>query len=186
MEFLTIIFIAVGLAMDAFAVSVVSGSLFKKLNVRHALQIAVFFGGFQALMPIIGSLAGLTVRDHIADYDHWIAFGLLAVVGGKMIYESFKMKPERQNFDPSSIAVLFMLSIATSIDALAVGFTISFIKISIIISAAVIGLVTFILSYCGVFIGKKFGHFFENKIEIAGGIILICIGLKILIQDLAL
>lgn len=182
MDIVTIIVIALGLAMDAFAVSIVSGSAYKRLEIKHALRIALFFGGFQALMPLIGSLAGLTVKDYIADYDHWIAFGLLTAVGGKMIYESFKIKAARGNFDPSNILTLLVLAVATSIDALAVGITLSLITTSIALAVTVIGLVTFALSYLGVFIGKKVGHFFESKIEALGGLTLIAIALKILLQ----
>ncbi len=182
MDIITIIVIAFGLAMDAFAVSIVSGSAYKRLEIKHALRIALFFGGFQALMPLIGSLAGLTVKAYIADYDHWIAFGLLTAVGGKMIYESFKIKAARGNFDPSNILTLLVLAVATSIDALAVGITLSLITTSIALAVTVIGLVTFALSYLGVFIGKKVGHFFESKIETLGGLTLIAIALKILLQ----
>ena len=184
MELVTILIIAVGLAMDAFAVSIVSGSVYKHLYVRHALRIAVFFGGFQALMPLIGSLAGLSVKEYIADYDHWVAFGLLSTVGGKMIYGSFKIKSVEENFDPSNIFILLLLSIATSIDALAIGITLSLITSSIAAAVIIIGLTTFVLSYLGVFIGKKFGYFFENKIEALGGLILIGLGVKILFEHL--
>jgi putative Mn2+ efflux pump MntP len=184
MELLTITVIAIGLAMDAFAVSIVSGSAYRQLKIEHALRMALFFGGFQAFMPLIGALAGLTVREYIADYDHWVAFALLIGVGGKMLYESFKIKPARQDFQPFNIAILLVLSIATSIDALAIGLTLSFLRLSIIRAAAVIGLVTFALSYLGVFIGKGFGHFFESKIEALGGLVLVGLGAKILIGHL--
>jgi putative Mn2+ efflux pump MntP len=184
MNLFTIIIIAVGLAMDTFAVSIASGSASKQVRVKQALQMALFFGGFQLVMPLIGSLAGLTLKKYIAGYDHWVAFGLLAAVGGKMIYESFKMKSTRKNFNFSNIFVLLVLSIATSIDALAVGITLSLITSSIGIAVIIIGLITFTLSYLGVFIGQKLGHFFENKIEAIGGLILIGIGLKIVLQHL--
>ncbi len=184
MNSITIIIIAVGLAMDAFVVSIVSGSTYRQLHIRHALRMALFFGAFQAIMPLIGSLAGLTFRDYIAHCDHWIAFGLLAAVGGKMIYESFKIKPEGERSDPSNILVLLVLSVATSIDALAVGITLSLLAGSILTAAGVIGLVTFILSYLGFESGKRFGHFFESRIEALGGVILIAIGVKILIEHL--
>ena len=184
MGLFTIIVMAVGLAMDAFAVSIVNGAAYKRLHIKHALLIAAFFGGFQAIMPLIGSLAGLTVKQYIEVYDHWIAFGLLGAVGGKMIYESFKIKPARQNRHPANISVLLVLSVATSIDAFAVGITLSLITASIAVAVIIIGLVTFALSYLGVFIGKKFGHFFESKIEAFGGIVLIAIGLKILLEHL--
>jgi putative Mn2+ efflux pump MntP len=182
MDYITIVVIAVGLAMDAFVVSVVSGSAYKQLRIRHALRIALFFGGFQAVMPLIGALAGLTLREYIESCHCWIAFGLLTAVGTKMIYESFKIKSVEENFDPSNIFVLLVLSVATSIDALAVGITLSLIAGSIITAAVIIGLITFVLSYLGVFIGKKFGHFFETKLEAVGGLILIGIGVKILLE----
>ncbi len=182
MDLVTIIVIAVGLAMDAFAVSIVSGSVYQQLHVRHALRMAVFFGGFQAFMPLIGSLVGMSVKDYITDYDHWVAFGLLAAVGGKMIYESFKIESAEKNLDPSNVLVLLILALATSIDALAIGITLSLIVSSIAVAVIIIGLVTFVLSYLGVFIGKRFGHFFENKIEALGGIILIGLGIKILFE----
>ena len=184
MGLFTIIIIALGLAMDAFAVSIVSGSAYKQLNVKHAFRIAVFFGGFQALMPLIGSLAGMSVKEYIANYDQWIAFGLLSAVGGKMIYESFKIAPAQENFNPSSILVLLVLSVATSIDALVIGITLSFLKVSIATAVVIIGLVTFVLSYLGVFIGKKFGHFFENKIQALGGLGLIALGAKTMLEHL--
>ncbi|MFC1605187.1 manganese efflux pump MntP family protein, partial [Planctomycetota bacterium] len=145
MELITIIVIAVGLAMDAFVVSIVSGAAYKQLHVKHALRMALFFGAFQAFMPLIGSLAGLSFKDYIADYDHWIAFALLAAVGGKMIYESFKIKSIEENPDPSNVFVLLVLSIATSIDALAIGITLSLIISSIAVAAIIIGLITFAL-----------------------------------------
>ena len=184
MVLLTIVIIAIGLAMDAFAVSIVSGAAYKQLNIKHAFRLALFFGGFQAFMPIVGFLAGLTVKQHIANYDHWIAFALLSAVGGKMIYESSKIKPAEQNLQPFNLPVLLVLSVATSIDALAVGITLSLLRISIIMAAVIIGLITFVLSYIGVFIGKNVGHFFESKIEALGGIILIAIGFKILLEHL--
>jgi putative Mn2+ efflux pump MntP len=184
MGLITIIIIALALAMDAFAVSIVSGTVYKQLKVKHALRMALSFGAFQAFMPLIGSLAGLTVRDHIAEYDHWVAFGLLSAVGGKMIYESFKIAPPGKNSNPASMAVLLFLSIATSIDALAVGITLSFLQVSIAVAVTIIGLITFVLSYLGVYIGKKAGHFSEGQIEAIGGLILIAIGIKILIEHL--
>jgi manganese efflux pump family protein len=184
MHLFTIIVMAVGLAIDAFVVSIVSGSAYKQLHVKHVLRMALFFGGFQALMPLIGFMAGLSVKQYIEFCDHWIAFGLLSAVGGKMIYESFRIKSIEEKFDPSNIFVLLMLSLATSIDALAIGITLSLFTSSVIVVVLVIGLVTFILSYFGVYIGKRFGHFFENKIEAVGGVILIGIGVKILFEHL--
>ena len=184
MGLITIVIIAVGLAMDAFAVSIVSGAVYRQLKVKQTFRIAIFFGGFQAFMPLIGFLAGLSVKEYIADYGHWVAFGLLSTVGGKMIYESFKIKSAQKNFNPSNILVLLVLSVATSIDALAIGVTLSFITSSIVTAVIIIGLVTFVLSYLGVCIGKKFGHFFENKIKAFGGLVLVGLGIKILFEHL--
>lgn len=170
--------------MDAFVVSIVSGSAFKQLHVRHVLRMALFFGAFQAIMPLIGSHTGLSLRDYILGWDHWIAFGLLAAVGIKMIYEASKIKSVGKNMNPSNIVVLLVLSVATSIDALAVGISLSLIVGSIIFSVGIIGLVTFFLSYLGVQIGKRFGHFFECRIKALGGLILISIGTKILFEHL--
>ena len=184
MEILSIALVAIALSMDAFAVSIVTGSIYKQLRIAHALRMALSFGGFQAFMPLIGSLLGRGLQAYIGAYDHWIAFGLLAFVGGKMIYESFAIESAEKNLNPANVGVLLTLSVATSIDALAIGVTLSLLSSSIILAAAFIGLVTFSLSYAGVAIGKRFGHFFESKIEIIGGLILIGIGLKILIQHL--
>ncbi len=183
-ELFVIIFVAVGLAMDAFTVSVITGAAYKELHIRHIFRMAAFFGIFQAVMPVVGYLAGLTVRQYIADYDHWVVFGILTAVGLKMIYESFKIKSERLAMHPSNLVMLFTLSIATSIDALAVGVTLSLITSSMARAVIIIGLVTFSLSYCGVYIGKRFGHFFESGIEAIGGLVLIGLGIKILLQHL--
>jgi putative Mn2+ efflux pump MntP len=180
----SIILIALGLAMDAFAVSVTSGITIKHLKINHAVTIALFFGSFQALMPVVGWAAGLSVRDFIADIDHWMAFGLLSFIGCKMIYEAIKVQSDEEEIDPLNIYMLLMLSIATSIDALAVGISFAFLEISIVTPVMVIGTVTFILSLLGVLVGDKIGHVFENKIEILGGIILIGIGVKILYEHL--
>ena len=181
----SILFISLGLAMDAFAVSIASGFTIHRLRVGHALRIAFFFGAFQAIMPVIGWLAGLSVQEYIASIDHWIAFGLLGFVGGRMIYEASIMGDDKDEKDPLNIYVLLMLSLATSIDALAVGLSLSFLNVAIALPAIVIGCVTFVLSFAGVYIGDRFGHFFESKIEVIGGIILIAIGVKILIEHLS-
>ena len=184
MDILTIFFISIGLAMDAFAVSIASGIAMKTLHVRRTFTIALFFGAFQAFMPVIGWFAGLSLRDMISSIDHWIAFLLLSAIGAKMIYEAWKIEETEKEIEVLSIYVLFVLSIATSIDALAVGLGFAFLNISIITPVIVIGLVTFILSCIGVLIGGRFGHLFEKKIETVGGIILICIGTKILLEHL--
>lgn len=182
MELLSIVMIAVGLSMDALAVSVVTGAAYKQLHVRHTLRMAGFFGGFQAIMPIIGYLAGLSISRYVSEYDHWVAFGILAAVGLKMIYESFKIKEERKAMHPANVVLLLALAIATSIDALAVGITLSLITKHIAEAIIVIGFVTFGLSCAGVYIGKRFGHFFESGIEAIGGLVLIGLGVKILLQ----
>jgi len=184
MDLLTILVIAVGLSMDAFAVSVASGAVYKKLEIRHAILMAVSFGAFQAIMPIAGWLAGLCFRRFIQDFDHWVAFAMLAIIGCKMIYEAFAIKKTDKKLQSMSFLVLLTLSVATSIDALAVGITLSLLNGAIVTTVIIIGLVTFGFSYAGVHIGKKFGHFFESKIEIIGGLVLIGIGTKILIEHL--
>jgi putative Mn2+ efflux pump MntP len=183
-QLITILFIAVGLAMDAFAVSVVAGGVHKDLRVRHALRMALFFGGFQTFMPVVGFFAGLGLKEYIKAFDHWIAFGLLCLVGGKMIYESFRLEAAEKNRDPSDLLTLLALSLATSIDALAVGITLSLLQASLALAVTIIGLVTFGLSCAGVFLGKRFGHLLDSKAEILGGLILIAIGVKILIEHL--
>jgi putative Mn2+ efflux pump MntP len=181
-ELLAVIVVAIGLAMDTFAVSIVTGAAYKQLHIRHTLRMAGFFGGFQAFMPLVGYLAGLSLKQYMQNYDHWIAFGILTAVGIKMIYESFKIEEEKNTPDPANLFVVLALAVATSIDALAVGVTISLITNFIALAVLIIGSVTFALSFAGVYIGKKFGHFFEGKIEIIGGLILIALGLKILFQ----
>jgi len=185
MDLITILFIAFGLAMDAFAVSVTSGVTLKQERVNNALRIGLHFGAFQAFMPLIGWLAGLKLKDFIAGVDHWIAFGLLSLIGGKMIWESMKMGSGGKPANDLTPLVLLSLSVATSIDALAVGVSFAFLKVGIVVPILVIGLVTFVLSFLGVMVGNKIGHFFERKIETLGGLILIGIGIKILIEHLA-
>ena len=183
---ITILLIAVGLAMDALAVSIASGITIKDLRIRNALTIALFFGSFQAFMPMLGWTAGLAARAFITGVDHWIAFVLLCLIGCKMIYESTKMGSIEKELDPLNIFVLLLLAVATSIDALAVGLSFAFLTMAILTPALIIGLITFSLSFLGVFVGNASGHFFESKIEIIGGLILIGIGLKILIEHTAL
>jgi len=187
MKLLEILLIALGLSMDAFAVSIASGATMKRLEIKNALKMGLFFGGFQTFMPVIGWFAGIGMKSFITGWDHWIAFGLLTLVGGKMIYEAVKIKEAEECGDrgcPFDTGILFVLAVATSIDALAVGITFSVLSVSIILPVLVIGAVTFVLSVAGVQLGVKGGHFFENKIEIAGGLILVGIGLKILLEHL--
>jgi len=183
MHYLEITIIGIGLAMDAFAVSVTSGVSIKKMELKHALTIALFFGGFQAIMPIIGWGGGLLFKDYINSFAHWIAFVILALIGIKMIYDSTKLKEESDESNPQNIYVLFSLAVATSIDALAVGITFSCLNYNIWEAAALIGIITFIISFIGTQLGKKLGHHLgEYKVEILGGVILIGIGIKIVLE----
>ncbi|MDN5354981.1 MAG: hypothetical protein PWQ09_1737 [Candidatus Cloacimonadota bacterium] len=184
MDIFSIIVIAIGLAMDAFAVSIASGVTIRCFKQRIAFRVAFFFGFFQAIMPVLGWLAGNSFRIYITSFDHWIAFGLLLFIGGKMIYESFYLEEKQKSCNPENILILFTLAIATSIDALAVGLSFSILNLNIIEPILIIGVITFVLSYIGVFIGDKFGSLFENKIEIIGGLVLIGIGIKILLEHL--
>jgi putative Mn2+ efflux pump MntP len=182
MDLISIILLAIALSMDAFSVSITRGLVWN-CNIKHAALIAVFFGGFQAVMPIIGWILGVQLSIYISAVAPWIAFALLIFIGTKMIYESFVMK-EEDICRFFSLKELLILSIATSIDALAAGVTFAFLNISIVIPIILIGIITFGLSFIGVFIGKKIGHLFESKIEMVGGVILIFIGFKILLEYL--
>jgi manganese efflux pump family protein len=183
MFFLTDFLLGLGLSMDAFAVSMSSGTTIRPFRVSDALKLALFFGGFQALMPVLGWFGGNAVSDFVSAYAPWIAFGLLAFIGVKMIYEAFYGSPEGKA-DHLSYPVLFMLAIATSIDALAVGISFAFLKTPILEPAVIIGCVTFFMAFCGAILGYRIGHFFENEVEILGGLILIGIGTKILAEHL--
>ena len=183
MDLVTIVFIAIALAMDAFAVSIVSGITIQRLRLKHVLRIALFFGIFQGVMPLIGWAAGHGFHDMMKDVDHWIAFGLLSFIGIKMIHESRTMEEDVCR-DSCTTSNLFILAFATSIDAFGVGLSLSIIDSTIFLPAAIIAVVTFSLSFVGVYIGDVFGHMFERKIEILGGSILILIGLSILNEHL--
>ena len=181
MDFISIIFLAFGLAMDAFSVSITRG-LTLKCDIKHALIIALFFGGFQALMPILGWFSGIQLESIISTIAPWIAFLLLLGIGIKMIYESVSTSGE-DICKFFSLRELLVLSVATSIDAFAIGVTFAILNTPIITPVIIIGLITFLLSFIGVYIGKNIGHLFENKIEILGGLILIAIGFKILLEN---
>lgn len=181
---ITTIFIALGLAADAFAVSITRGISIKCLKPRQALVIALFFGAFQAGMPVLGWFFGSALIDLIRAFDHWVAFGLLGLIGGKMIYEAVSHKADEQVCVELSLTLLLMLSVATSIDALAVGVTFACLNTPILQPIIIIGVVTFLLSVVGVYLGNLCGNRFEHKIEIIGGIILIAIGSKILLEHL--
>ncbi|EKQ54132.1 MAG: putative membrane protein [Methanobacterium sp. Maddingley MBC34] len=176
-------FLAVGLAMDAFSVSITRGMLLK-CNLKYALTIAIFFGAFQALMPVAGWLAGEQLASLVEVWAPWIAFILLALVGGKMIYEGLQEEDDEDVCRVFSIRDILILSVATSIDAFAVGVTFAFLNTPILLPIIIIGLVTFILSFLGVYLGKRVGHLFGSKIEVLGGLILIGIGLKILLENI--
>jgi putative Mn2+ efflux pump MntP len=184
MELLTIFLIALGLSADSFAVSITSGLVLNRIDFKNAAKIAFSLGFFQALMPTIGWLIGTRIQSYIESFDHWIAFGLLSVIGIKMILESLKKDEEDKNFNPLNIKILLMMSLATSIDALVAGISFAFIEYNWFISGFIIGAITFIISMLGILFGKKMGNRFGNKMEILGGIILIFIGVRILFQHL--
>lgn len=183
---MTIILIAFGLAMDSFSVSIASGLSNSQAGMlRKALTVAFFFGLFQGLMPVVGWLAGISIIDFISGFDHWIAFGLLVLIGSRMIYESIEAE-SRRLVNSSSIGVLLMQSVATSIDALAVGLSLALIDTLIVEPAILIGMTTFLLSFVGVYLGGKLGAFFGKRIEILGGLMLIAIGASIVIEHLSM
>ena len=183
MGLIELFLIAVGLSMDAFAVSVCKGLAMPKCTFKKAAIVGLWFGGFQALMPAIGYILGAQFQEAIASIDHWIAFVLLALIGGNMIHEA--LDNDEEEADASlDVKTMFLLAVATSIDALAIGITFAFLKVNIIPAVCFIGIVTFIISFAGVKIGNVFGARYKNKAEIVGGIILILLGLKILLEHL--
>ena len=182
MSLFDLFILAVGLSMDAMAVAVCKGLSVQKLKFRHALITGLYFGGFQAAMPLVGYLLGRQFQAYIESVDHWIAFVLLGIIGANMIKESFGEAEECAcSFCPKA---MLPMAVATSIDALAVGVTFAFLKVSIVPAVSFIGVVTFSLSAVGVYVGHLFGSRFKSKAELAGGIILISLGLKILIEHL--
>lgn len=183
MGLIELFLIAVGLSMDAFAVSVCKGLAMPKCTFKKAAIVGLWFGGFQALMPAIGYILGAQFQEAIASIDHWIAFVLLALIGGNMILEA--LDNDEEEADASlDVKTMFLLAVATSIDALAIGITFAFLKVNIIPAVCFIGIVTFIISFAGVKIGNVFGARYKNKAEIVGGVILILLGLKILLEHL--
>ena len=183
MSIIELALIGVGLAMDAFAVSICKGLAMRRMNYKKAIIIAAFFGVFQALMPALGYVLGTTFANKIAAIDHWIAFILLALIGANMIKEALSSDDECQD-DSLRLGDLIMLSIATSIDALAVGITFAFFNVSLLLSVSMIGIITFIICVIGVKVGNVFGEKYKSKAELAGGLILIVMGAKILIDHL--
>lgn len=187
MSLFELFLIAVGLSMDAFAVAVCKGLDMKRVNYRHSFVIALFFGFFQALMPLLGWLLGTRFGPYITGADHWVAFVLLALIGGKMIYEA--LHEDQEDFGKSGdrleLKELFILSVATSIDALAVGITFAILPDTNIWSSVIlIGVTTFVLSFLGVVIGNRFGAKYQKRAELFGGVVLVLIGLKILLEHL--
>jgi putative Mn2+ efflux pump MntP len=185
----TITVIAFALAMDSFAVSLSTGAtMCRRMHLPNALRMAAFFGFFQALMPVAGWSVGRFAVDLIKAYDHWVAFILLVAIGGKMIFESFKLSGDESEdrSDPLNVYILLSLAFATSIDAAAIGISLSFLKVAIIQPAIIIGIITFFVSLIGTSIGCKAGDIFGKKIEIFAGLVLIAIGFKILLEHTVL
>ena len=185
MTLLDLFFVAVGLSMDAFAVAICKGLALRQVRCPHMALVGLWFGGFQALMPLLGYLVGVQFADAIAAVDHWIAFGLLAVIGGNMIREALS-KDEEEADASLSWKKMLPLAVATSIDALAVGVSFAFLKVDIVPAVGFIGGVTFLLSAAGVKVGSLFGAKYKRRAELTGGIILILLGLRILLEHLGL
>ena len=187
--FVELLLMGVGLSMDAFAVSVCKGLAMTKVNKKQAVTIGVFFGGFQALMPLIGWLLGKQFESYITGVDHWIAFVLLGFIGGKMMLEAWKPETDEiveKNDQPLDMKQMFFLAVATSIDALAVGITFAFLGTPILEAIVIIGITTFLLSIIGVYVGNFFGNKYKKRAEFAGGLILVLLGLKILLEHLGI
>lgn len=185
MGIIELFILAVGLSMDAFAVSVCKGLALKKATIQKAVLAAVWFGGFQALMPLLGYFLGVQFQSKITAVDHWIAFVLLSIIGINMIREALGADCEQAS-DATDVKTMFFLAVATSIDALAVGITFAFLQVNIIWAVSLIGITTFILSGAGVKIGNVFGAKYKAKAELAGGVILVILGVKILVEHLFL
>lgn len=188
--FFTLLLMGVGLSMDAFAVAICKGLSMRKVNKKQCLVIGLFFGGFQALMPFIGWVLGSQFEQYITSIDHWIAFILLGFIGGKMVVEAIREKDDAVEVGkmdpPLDLKEMFILAIATSIDALAVGITFAFLQVPIVEAISIIGITTFVISVIGVYVGNFFGNRYKKKAELAGGMILILIGLKILLEHLGI
>lgn len=182
MGIISLLSLALALAMDAFSVAVTDGMILDKIRIRDAVKVSLYFGTFQFLMPCIGALASSFAYSYIERFDHWIVFGLLTVLGLHMIKESSGEREIYQN--PLNTRILLMMAIATSIDALAAGITLSAVRAPVFFSSCIIGCMAFALSFIGIFLGKRFGDLLGNKAEIAGGILLILIGVKTLIEHL--
>jgi len=186
MDLLTIIIIAIALAMDSLSISITKGFTIKNISTMETLWVGFFFGFFQAFMPILGWISGVQLQYFVSKVAPWLAFILLVAIGLKMIYESITSDEEKTSYGQFSFKEMTLLGIATSIDAFAVGVTFALLNTAIVIPIIIIGLVSFIFSVIGVGIGKKMGQFFGNKFEIVGGVVLIALGLKILLDGLGL
>jgi len=188
MGFLELLLIGIGLSMDAFAVAICQGLSMPRLNWRHGGVIALFFGGFQALMPLFGWILGAQFSEYIQQFDHWIAFVLLGLIGGNMIREAAGVEEEEScaGGECQQIRKLFLMAVATSIDALAVGVTFAFLTVPILPAVTIIGCTTFVLSLVGVAVGNYFGARYKKRAEMTGGIILVLIGTKILLEHLGI
>ena len=184
MSLLELIILSVALAMDAFAVSICKGLSLKKIEINHMLLAGIWFGGFQALMPVLGYFCGSKFADKVDKFDHWIAFLILALIGASMIKESRDDEEEaNSNMD---VKTMFFLAVATSIDALTVGITFAFLDVNIVLAVVMIGVITFVISSAGVKIGSIFGDKYKSKAEIVGGVVLIMIGVKTLLTGLSI
>ena len=185
MGIIEIVLIGLSLAMDAFAVSICKGLSMKKMNWKSAIIISLYFGIFQAFMPVVSYFLGSTFESYVTNIDHWIAFILLSLIGGNMIKESFDSEDKKKN-DKIDFKTMIALAIATSIDALAIGITFAFFEVNLLLSISIIGIITFLLSIIGVKIGNKFGDKYQNKAEFVGGLILVLLGIKILLEHLGI
>ncbi len=186
MGIIEILIIAVGVSMDAFAVSICKGLSVRQIRPKHAGITALWFGGFQALMPLIGYFLGVSFADFVSSVDHWIAFVLLGIIGANMIKESLQKEDEGCGYDPDfSLKTMFAMAVATSIDALAIGVSFAFLNVNIWQAVIMIGLTTGLFSGAGVYAGNVFGCRYKSKAELAGGLILILMGVKILIEHLS-
>ena len=187
MDWIQLVPIAVSLSMDAFAVALCKGLCMRRINYGHAGFIALAFGGFQALMPVIGWFLGKQFEQYITPVDHWIAFVLLGYIGGKMIWDALHEEETQCPVDGRlNVKEVLVMAVATSIDALAVGITFAFLQVNIVPAACSIGAITFVLSFAGVLVGNRFGNRFQAKAQVAGGTVLVLIGLKILLEHLGI
>ena len=187
MNFLDLMILAVGVSMDAFAVSIAKGLAVRKLRPRHYASVGLWFGGFQALMPVIGYFLGSNFAAVVESFDHWIAFVLLLLIGGKMLYDTLFGDDEEEEGASAdfSFKTMFVLAVATSIDALAIGISLAFLKVDIWPAITIIGITTALFSIFGLHLGKLFGCRYKRRAEITGGVVLIVIGLKILLEHIA-